>query len=252
MQNTATKCPSCGHEGSGKFCHNCGAPLAQATCSKCQATLSPGARFCHACGTPLAAQRTGSGDKLPWMIAGALAVIVVVVVGVQMGSGGPPPPAPSPVPASQQPASDLSNMPPREQADRLFNRVMAAHERGDSGEVSFFKPMAVQAYTMLEGLDFDARYHVGLMHAVTGDPEASRLQLDSLAQESPNHLLASMLRATLGQLNGDEQELRRAYRAFLDAYDSEMASAKQEYTDHQGAIQAFREQAQRALANGSQ
>jgi hypothetical protein len=182
------------------------------------------------------------------MIAGALAVIVVVVVGVQMGTGGPPPPAPSRLPASQQPASDLSDMPPREQADRLFNRVMAAHERGDSGEVSFFKPMAVQAYGMLGGLDFDARYHVGLMHAVTGDPEASRLQLDSLAQEAPNHLLASMLRATLGQLNRDEQELRRAYRTFLDAYDSEMASAKQEYTDHQAALQAFREQAQRALA----
>ncbi len=252
MQGKATKCPSCGHQTSGKFCNNCGAPLAQVRCSKCQATLSPGVRFCHACGTPLAAKPSGSGDKLPWIIAGSLAVIIVVVIGVQMGGGGSPPPAGSGVPASQQPASDLSDMPPREQADRLFNRVMAAHERGDSGEVGFFKPMAVQAYAMLGGLDHDARYHVGLMHAVTGDPASARIQLDSLAQEAPNHLLASMLRATLSQLDGNDQELRRAYRAFLDAHDAEMASAKQEYMDHQGAIQAFREQAQRALADGSQ
>lgn len=251
MQNTAIKCPSCGKEASGKFCHSCGAPLAHANCTKCQTPLSPGARFCHACGTPQGARRAASGDKLPWMIAGALAVVVVVVLGVQLGSGASPEPPPSRLPASQ-PASDLSNMPPREQADRLFNRVMSAHERGDSGEVSFFKPMAVQAYAMLGGLDFDARYHVGLMHAVTGDSEASRVQLDSLTRESPNHLLGSMLRATLSQLNGDEQELRRAYRTFLNAYDSEMASGKQEYADHRGAIQAFREQAQRALAPGSQ
>jgi hypothetical protein len=143
-------------------------------------------------------------------------------------------------------------MPPREQADRLFNRVMTAHESGDSAEVSFFKPMAVQAYAMLGGLDFDARYHVGLMHAVTGDAESARIQLDSLTQESPNHLLAAMLRATLGQLSGNEQERREAYRAFLDAYDDEIASAKREYMDHQGAIQAFREQAQRELAGGPQ
>ena len=40
---------------------------------------------------------------------------------------------------------DLSKMTPREAADRLFNRVMSANERGDKDETSWFSPMAIQA-----------------------------------------------------------------------------------------------------------
>src|SRR5262249_36792076 len=45
-------CPHCGCErGSGKFCAECGRPLAQ-SCSRCQGPLTPGAKFCPECGTP--------------------------------------------------------------------------------------------------------------------------------------------------------------------------------------------------------
>jgi hypothetical protein len=50
-------CPSCGHEsGAGKFCQDCGTPLAAAQaakkfCGNCGSTLN-GARFCGECGTP--------------------------------------------------------------------------------------------------------------------------------------------------------------------------------------------------------
>lgn len=50
------RCPHCGAEGQGgKFCAECGQPMATATtCSKCGAELKAGSKFCAECGTPAA------------------------------------------------------------------------------------------------------------------------------------------------------------------------------------------------------
>src|SRR5882672_760770 len=55
------KCPKCAEEaGSGRFCRNCGAPVAAAVpvqagtvCPACGAEVRPGARFCASCAAPL-------------------------------------------------------------------------------------------------------------------------------------------------------------------------------------------------------
>ena len=80
-------------------------------------------------------------------------------------------------------------MTPREAADRLFNRIMTAAERGDAQEALRFAPMALQAYERLGPLDNDARYHVGLITATTGDIESARAHIDMLRQSVPDHLL---------------------------------------------------------------
>ncbi|MBI3723634.1 zinc ribbon domain-containing protein [bacterium] len=47
-------CPHCGARAQGKFCPECGKPLAaaKAECGKCGAKLAPKAKFCAECGTP--------------------------------------------------------------------------------------------------------------------------------------------------------------------------------------------------------
>jgi len=47
-------CPKCGKApGGGKFCQECGAPLARTkACPKCKAEMPAGAKFCPECGTP--------------------------------------------------------------------------------------------------------------------------------------------------------------------------------------------------------
>lgn len=53
-QPASAACPKCGKApGSGKFCQECGAPLAKTrTCPKCKAEIPVGAKFCPECGGP--------------------------------------------------------------------------------------------------------------------------------------------------------------------------------------------------------
>jgi membrane protease subunit (stomatin/prohibitin family) len=55
IESKQTLCPKCGKPaGSGKFCNNCGAPLALNKCPKCGTQNEAGAKFCSECGTKLA------------------------------------------------------------------------------------------------------------------------------------------------------------------------------------------------------
>jgi len=170
------------------------------------------------------------------------------------GSGQPPPPMMRmsesqgvPAPGSSGPP-DLSTMTPREAADRLFNRVMMASERGNSAEVQQFAPMAVQAYERAGAQDNDARYHVALIHLATGDLKKTRASLDRLRKAVPNHLLGLMLEHELAARRGDKEKADGIFRAFLKAYDSEIAKGRQEYADHGSNIERFRAAAQASVS----
>jgi hypothetical protein len=257
------KCPNCGQEAAGKFCSNCGAALAGASCPSCSTPLSAGARFCHVCGTPLGAPRrppahaggpAGSQTGLvPWIVAGiAVAVLVVVLVARFGGAGAPATAAastanaPGTSPNGMVATTDISQMSPQEQADRLFDRVMTAHEAGDSQQVAFFGPMAIQATAMLGTLNADQHFHVGLINAALGNYAATAAEADTIAKSDPQHLFVPLLRWEVANHDNDSAAMRRAYRQFLDNYDKEMASGKPEYAMHKTRLEAFHDEARGA------
>ncbi len=243
-------CPSCGGSVSGNFCSHCGTPVQGASCPSCRTPLSPGARFCHLCGAPLGA-RQRRGAVAPWLIAGGAItalVTVLVVVAVRGGSPAAITAETAPAPRSGAAAVDLSSMTPREQADRLYERIMRAHERGDTNEIRFFKTMALQAYARLGTLDDDAHYHVGLIHALTGDPAAALAQADSMSE---GNLLALMLRQQVAMAVNDAAASQRAYREFLANYERELATNRPEYAAHRSLIESFVVEAQRQPGAGT-
>lgn len=252
--NPPPPCPSCGAPASGRFCSTCGSPLSGATCPTCDTPLSAGARFCHVCGTPLGGRR-GSSVPLPWLIAGGAVLALIVVAAFAVGrSGGSGTSAAVRAPAGDAravvPASDISRMTPREQANRLFDRVMSLAERGITDSVAFFKPMALQSYALLGPLDNDGRYDVGMIHAVTGDGESALAQADSLDAAVPGHLLASVIRHAVAETRSDAAGVRAAYRSFLRRYDEEVAVNRPEYVAHRRTLDAFVADARRAVGGG--
>lgn len=252
---TDTTCPKCGQPASGKFCSSCAAPLASAACTNCSAPLSAGARFCHACGTPTAGKEAPATSLWPWIVGVLAASVVFAALGFFAGRMNGPQPtglaSPTGAPTGVSGAPDLSSMTPREQADRLFDRVMREHGASNFDQVTFFTPMALQAYEMLGPLDNDARYHVGLINAINSETEAALAQADSLEIETAGHLFAPMLRAGVYQALGQDADVERSYAAFLENYATEMARGRPEYEMHSLAVSAFLEEARNATDGGS-
>ena len=171
-----------------------------------------------------------------------MAVVVVVVArpGQSQGPGLAPGQASSQAP---RPAPDISNMTPREQADRLFERIAQASEQGDTVRVAFFVPMALSAYSRLGQLDNDARYHFGFILLAAGNGAGALAQADSIALSAPKHLFSSILRQSVA----DDATALNAYSEFLENYDREMAAGRPEYLEHDRLIKAFRTEAREAV-----
>jgi len=122
----------------------------------------------------------------------------------------------------------------------LFNRVMMADEQGNAAEVERFTPMAVSAYEMLESLDTDALFHVGLIHAAAGDIEKARNYADRMKAVVPNHLLATLLEHRLAEAEGNSKAAESAINRFHDHYNDEISVSRPEYDHHRASIERFR------------
>ena len=237
------KCPSCGKESDGRYCPSCGAPLGSGHCASCNAKLQPGARFCTQCGVSVRTGRTHArATQLPWIIAGAAIVVAILAVLLPSirgtssattaggtapfaggGSGSPPP---------------LTGT-PREQADRLFNRIMQERSQGNDQQARFFVPMAVQAYQASEPLDADGRYHLSLIHTVGGDFAAARQAAEQILSASPNHLLGLAALAEAAAATGDTVAASAAWRRFLEHLAEEKAKNLPEYLDHARILEQY-------------
>jgi hypothetical protein len=255
------KCLNCGAEASGKFCSSCGSAL-EGTCASCGAPLLPGVRFCNKCGRAAsrASGRGGristnaaAGSNLPWyLLAGALVVIVAQLAFpllkgdrsadlpaeaplMRMGSGaGTPPP--------------LTGT-PREQADRLFNRIMTTHDQGDTASARFFATMGIQAYQLAEPLDADGLYHLALIHNVAGDYTTGQAAAERILATNPSHLLGLAAAAEAAQRLGDQTAARNYHQRFVAAYDAERARGLPEYQDHAGILPQHLATARRAVGS---
>jgi hypothetical protein len=235
---TTQKCPACGTLSTGKFCNACGSPLSGSACAKCGAKLSLRSKFCPACGTPSgAAGGLRPADRTAWIVAGvSLLALVVVVVVMVAGRGAPTQPLPDAGAAGAAGApgtTDLTQMSPKEQADRLFDRVMRESEAGQLDSARFFAPMAIQAHEMLgSALDADGRLHLGLIHLTVGETAAARAQADTILKGSATHLYGLVLRIRLAEAAQDNAATQRALRAYASAYASERAKNLPEYAQH--------------------
>jgi Double zinc ribbon len=251
MNAKSVRCPGCGRPATGRYCSHCGTAVA---CPSCGTKIEPDARACHACGAllTLAPRQSTAQIIVPWIAIG-IATMALVVAGVSFVERGNRAQAPmafsSPQPTNMPASSvDLSSMTPRQAADRLYNRIMTASERGDTEEAMRFVPMALSAYELLGTLDNDARYHVALIHLTAGDIQGARTQIDSIRQSVPDHLLAIMVERDIAERSGDQNGVAKAYKKFLAAYDEEIAAERPEYQDHWSAIERFRKAAQASVA----
>ncbi len=245
LTDPTTKCPSCGSAATGKFCNDCGAALHGPSCASCGASLAPDTKFCQECGSAVGAVTLGAmASAKPWIVAGGAVVAIVSLAAVVWTSTARPPAIDSTGPLSSQ--LDFSLMSPQQRADSLFNAVMWAHSRGDQVEVVAFAPMALEAYGLLGTLSNDARFHIGTIYSVAGPMEMALVQADSLELDVPGHLFGAMLRGSIARVQRDTVELHRAYRAFLDNYESETAAGRAEYLEHSTSIETFLAQAREA------
>lgn len=241
------KCPRCGADSNGAFCSNCGAELkAASACARCGGALQPGARYCVQCGA-----RAGAGRPalLRWALPAAIAV-AALAVGYVLGRDGDDA---SGAPVAQAPFADASagaagSPPPltgslRDQADRLFERIMQARARGDTAEARFFMPMALQAYDGAEPLDADGMFHVGLLQLGAGNDDEASAMARRISEGDPNHLFGLALRGEAALEAGDQAAARSAFADFLARFDSELARALPEYELHRPALDEYRERA---------
>ena len=242
---TGITCPRCQHReasATANFCSRCGSGLHGPACPACSAPSAADDRFCTQCGAtlhPAAARAGGPGARVPWAVAGMLAVALVAVF-VLRGGGGreitlSPPPAGgggqgAPVSAlGPTNAVDLDSMTPRQAASRLFNRVMSAVEAGDQAQANMFLPMAIASYDLIAALSLDDRFHLSLLHATAGNGELALAIAEEGLALRPTHLLCLAAAAEGALLTGDGEKAAAHYRTFLDAYEEELQAGLEEY-----------------------
>jgi hypothetical protein len=236
-------CPSCGTDSTGKFCSNCAAPLEGAICLACRASLTPGAKFCHRCGTPAGtpgnfARSSAGANALPWSVAAiALLALVALAAGQKFGGRTAVSPAAEAPPAGMAGrAPDISSLSPSERAERLYDRVMGAAERGRVDTVQFFLPMAMQAYANLGNLTADQRYDLGRLAEVGGDAAVAGAQADTILRGNSTHLLGLLLASRAARLRSDDKGIAAWMGRLVAAEPAERKKQLPEYLLHQNDI----------------
>jgi hypothetical protein len=269
------KCSRCGAEGEGNYCASCGAPLGTdqaGYCPSCGAEADGEALFCTECGEPLRERPSKSfQDYLPWVLSGlalvAFAIGIALFVQDQAGPRAPgaPPTGGLPTPdessvsgggadgaasggaatggaaeGGMPSAGEIANMPPREAANRLFNRAMRLASGEDpENRAPFFAQMGVRAYQRVPDsqMDADLRFHVGLLQLVQGNVEEARSEADAILSEHPAHLLALLLKARAAEADDDSGAAATLRDSLRAAAGRVGLDARPEYRAHQALLE---------------
>jgi len=275
-------CPECGKHASGNFCHHCGSTLGGKFCNQCGSETSGEGKFCNQCGAPVkgasspsagagagaggggargggasrqaGGAETGPPNNMPWWFAGAAMFGLILVVGWNMVQpAGPAVPAGGGVPAggvdpNGPGTTDISQMSPREAANRLFDRVMMAAESGDSVGAQGFLPMAIQAYEMAQPLDMDGLYHLSLLRRTGAQLESALATAQQMLEGEPNHILGLSAAAEASVQLGLMDEAAVYFQQIMDNIDSEIARPLPEYQAHMNTFESVRAAATAFLA----
>jgi tetratricopeptide (TPR) repeat protein len=242
-------CPHCGaRDQAGKFCAECGEGL-RAECPECGAELESDARFCAACGA-----RVGGGgrSRAPWWIvaAAALVVILILLIPERAERAGPiravDPGAGAPVGPPMGFTGDM-----RIDADRLFNRVMAAAEQRRMEEVNQFLPMAIQAYEAVPDLDHDGLFHLAILYQTAGSHGMAQSTAEEILRDSPNHVLALGVAGSSAAEVGDSDTATAYFRRLVEGYPTEIGRPLAEYMDHRTMLEEYHRIARDFLADSS-
>jgi hypothetical protein len=135
-------------------------------------------------------------------------------------------------------APDISSMSPAERAERLYDRIMSAAERGKVDSVRFFLPMALQAYASIGELSADQHYDVGRLAEVGGDAAVVTAHADSILQSQPNHLLGLLLASRAARLRNDAAGAQRYLQRLARAEPAERRKSLPEYELHRNDIES--------------
>ena len=182
-------------------------------------------------------QRAGA-PGWAYLLIGVAVIAVVLMAVWSRASDAPAPAAATAIPQGAA-AIDLASMTPRERFDRLYDRVMRASESGDEATVTQFSPMALAAYTQLDSIDTDARYHAAMIRMHTGDVPGATALADTIRSAMPAHLFSYVIHGTLARQRGDSARLRQEQAAFLQHYQPEMATERAEYAQHATILDQF-------------
>jgi hypothetical protein len=216
---------------------------------------------------PAAAAR-GAAGVLPWGVAFvALLAVAAMAAGrnfgaarggtldaplnalpqASLGEGPPAQGAPFAGGAAGAPgtgrAPDLSQLTPRDIADRLFDRIMRLSGEGKADSVGFFAEMALQNYAQMPSLDADLRYDMGRVAEVAGKADIAGAQADSILAQQPNHLLGLVLAVKAATMRGDAAALAGFNKRLVAANATERGKPLEEYQRHAADIDAALRQA---------
>jgi tetratricopeptide (TPR) repeat protein len=144
-------------------------------------------------------------------------------------------------------AVDLSQMTPREAADRLFGRVMSAAEAGDSAQAAQFMPMAIQAYQRAQPLDLDGLFHLSTLQRTSLDLGTALETAQQGLATNEDHLLLLHAGGEAAREAGDTDLANEYFERILAVYDAQMASGNVDYQAHASMMTSIRQNAQAQL-----
>jgi hypothetical protein len=184
-----------------------------------------------------------------WLVAWILAAGAVAAVAAGVVWGSPKPVIPAMSSAGGRPLAaplpELGSLSPEERFATLFDRLMRAGAEWDSATVASLSPLAVEAYTQLDSVDADTRFHAGLIAIQIGNFPGAHALADTLEARDPGHLFGPILVGALARLEGDTAGYRRALAEFRTRAGPELARTdRPEYVEHQQLLAEVRQAAE--------